>query len=201
MEESDSVGKGGGGEAVTASGSGNADVVLNRSAIIAQLVTQLKHGSITKAELFTRLQKLQGPAKPDVLTSPSAKDVRDSPLGTLEGRDKTLPSPLTFSSGTGADTGAGFFSTGDRQAIIQSIADQRRHQALEATDNWPPHPSPGYTSQSQGNGRPPERVMGRRSGLEDVAGAREELEGPQLPSKPSHHSLQSQGESPTPQSL
>lgn len=41
-----------------------------RSALISDLVSQLKHGEITKGELFTKLQQLQG-APPSATTSSS----------------------------------------------------------------------------------------------------------------------------------
>lgn len=113
---------------------------LGRSALISDLVTQLKRGDITKTELFSRLQQFQGPASAmAVATAGGSAGISASctdgggtaPANLLAGNvddvaavDQALTgSPATASSGessTGvagvaAAGSAGFFSAYDRQ--------------------------------------------------------------------------------------
>lgn len=103
-----------------------------RSALISDLVVQLKRGDITKTELFSRLQQLQGPAsaKGGTATSGSAggADRADGvPVNLSAGNGNAITAVGSTASsggssvvaaGTTAAESAGFFSAYDRQVGV-----------------------------------------------------------------------------------
>ena len=130
---SDGGRRGGGGGDGGGRGTGRGTGGGGRSALISDLVAQLKRGDITKTELFSRLQQLQGPQAG--VTSKAATDGVDGASGSAAGGDavpgNTIAaggqhgsgSPETVTSGESSVTAAGkaaaesagFFSAYDRQ--------------------------------------------------------------------------------------
>lgn len=105
-----------------------------RSALISDLVAQLKRGDISKAELFARLQQLQGSTAPTGGTPNTSEVVvgRGPPSGVnrsqppsckarFVAQDSDLSPASSGSSavaaGAAAAEVAGFFSTNDRQVL------------------------------------------------------------------------------------
>lgn len=95
-----------------------------RSALISDLVAQLKRGDISKTELFSRLQQLQGPAsvKAGTATSGSVGGAYGAPANPSAGNAITAVGSTASSggssvvaAGTTAAESAGFFSAYDRQ--------------------------------------------------------------------------------------
>lgn len=95
-----------------------------RSALISELVAQLKRGDISKAELFSRLQQLQGPtpAKAGTAMGDSAAGADSAPAKlsagnaiTTVGSTASSGGSSALASGTTAAESAGFFSAYDRQ--------------------------------------------------------------------------------------
>eukprot|EP00903_Cladosiphon_okamuranus_P016343 g15071.t1 len=117
-----------------------------RSALISDLVAQLKRGDISKTELFSRLQQLQGQASVTGGTATSgsaggADGADGTPVNLSAGNGNAITAVRSTASsggssvaaaGTTAAESAGFFSAYDRQAIIQKIADERRRRAEQA---------------------------------------------------------------------
>ena len=105
-----------------------------RSALISDLVAQLKRGDISKTELFSRLQQLQGPAsaKAGTATSGSCAGGADGapanlPAGnaiTAVGSTASSGASSVVAAGTTAAESAGFFSAYDRQVgvLVYSLA-------------------------------------------------------------------------------
>ncbi|CAM9090747.1 unnamed protein product, partial [Hapterophycus canaliculatus] len=147
-----------------------------RSALISDLVAQLKRGDITKTELFSRLQQLQGPgsaaaslstgsatdgarsvsvaASASTSAAPVANHRAENSVAQKGQPSRRVSPPTTASSavssaraaGAAAAESAGFFSALDRQAIIQKIADERRRRVEEVRQSLP-------TTKGQANAR------------------------------------------------
>eukprot|EP00752_Nemacystus_decipiens_P018403 g16506.t1 len=100
-----------------------------RSALISDLVAQLKRGDISKTELFSRLQQLQGPAsvKAGAATSGSVGGADGAPASlsagnaiTAVGSTASSGGSSVLAAGTTAAESAGFFSAYDRQILSSS---------------------------------------------------------------------------------
>lgn len=122
-------GDGGGRETGGQRGGGGAGG--GRSALISDLVAQLKRGDITKTELFSRLQQLQGPAsvKAGAAASGSAAGADATPAYlsagnalTAVGSTASSGGSLVVAAGATAAESAGFFSAYDRQVGESSTA-------------------------------------------------------------------------------
>lgn len=116
--------------------------LLGRSALISDLVAQLKRGDITKTELFSRLQQFQGPASgvasamagssagisaSSTAGGGAAPSFREGNMIAAGGHQASTESPVATASsgessvaaaavaGVAATGSAGFFSAYDRQ--------------------------------------------------------------------------------------
>lgn len=100
-----------------------------RSALISDLVAQLKRGDITKAELFARLQQLQGSASATTSDAAGAEAgtpmetplsnptplAGDAVMGQASGVSPASSGASAMAAGASAAEAAGFFSANDRQ--------------------------------------------------------------------------------------
>ncbi|CAM9320548.1 unnamed protein product [Ectocarpus sp. 12 AP-2014] len=139
-------------------GSRGGGSVGGRSALISDLVAQLKRGDITKKELFSRLQQLQGPASaaadplvgaatsistPASVSTTGSANTPPASASAVVGLETAEASPpataIPGESPAAAGESAVFFSAHDRQVIIQKIADERRRRALDVIRATPPN--------------------------------------------------------------